>query len=587
MYTPNTTPHKSSYFDYEIYPFVRPSEMDNPGAQESHPIAIVGAGPIGLIFAIQLAAFGIKSIVVDAKAQVSGGSRAAALTRRSMEIVEQAGVAREFLRDAILWNKGRSYYRGRIVHELEIPVVSDDKFSPLTNIPQCFMEKILVERALAVGVDLRFQTKLVELEFDDPGGVNLLLDTPAGEYALKADWLVACDGARSAVRKLQNLRFEGNSFEDRFIIGDIRIELDAPPGRRCYFDTPWLPGRTVIMHMLHPNIWRLDYQVPNDVSDDEALDPKRFRAQMQAHLDYIGIAQPWEVEWVTLYKPNALTLSKYNHGRVIYAGDAAHLLPVFGVRGMNTGVQDAINLAWKLAFVIRGQAAPKIVDTYTSERLADAQQICQEASRSTRMVAPPTRGFKLMQHAILSLSLDHEFARGLLHWRTSRPIDYADSVLSIIDETDCEFNAGPSSGAPALNARTNPSTPETPFLFDSLSSAFNVVLFGSDETLWSNARQDVFELKASGLPIRLLAVIDSDSEAPTGADAVIHDVEGNVARRWGASQSALYLLRPDQHVASRWTANSKRRVKDVIRTILSVGDLADVQATAANASCLQ
>ena len=224
------------------------------------------------------------------------------------------------------------------------------------------------------------------------------------DYRLQADWLVACDGARSTVRRLQGLRFEGQSYESRFVIADFNIDLDEPYGRRCYFDPPWLPGHTALMHRAPGGVWRLDYQVPAEVSDEEALEPARIRSHIDAHLRYIGVNKLWSFEWTTLYKPNALTLDSYRHGRVLYAGDAAHLLPVFGVRGMNTGVQDAINLGWKLAAVARGEAPPGLLDSYSSERVADARQICREAGMSTRMVAPPSRGHRVMQQAVLSLS---------------------------------------------------------------------------------------------------------------------------------------------------------------------------------------
>jgi 3-(3-hydroxy-phenyl)propionate hydroxylase len=562
MHQPNVQPHASSYFKYEVYPFECPADLSSPTPLR-HPVVIVGAGPAGLVLAIQMALNGVKSVLIESEAQVSGGSRALALTKRSMEIMEQCGVAAEFLQGALVWKDGYSFYKNRIVHHLDIPYAEDDKFHPMTNLAQCIMEKILVDRARALGVEIRFQTRLESMDVAE-GGVTLTVDTPEGEYRMLADWVVACDGARSAVRRLQGLRFEGQSYESRFVIADFNIALDEPTGRRCYFEPPWLPGHTALVHKAPGGVWRLDYQVPADVSDEEALDPNRIHAHIQAQLDYVGVKLPWTVEWTTLYKPNTLTLSSYNHGRVLYCGDSAHLLPVFGVRGMNTGIQDSINLAWKLAAVVQAQAQPAMLDSFSSERVADARQICQEAGRSTRMVAPPTRGFRVMQQAVLSLALNHEFPRGLLHWRTSHPIDYASSPLTWHDATDSSFAAGPRPGAPARNAKLAEG-----FLLDAFEPGFHILVFGQGAAQWQAACEDMHQLRAKNLRVRLIAVRTDNTPAP-GADAVLHDPQGHVHRMWGAHDGTVYVLRPDQHVCARWTAASTTRAAQVIHHVLSV-----------------
>lgn len=562
MHQPPQKPNTSSYFKYEVYPFVRPPEM-GANVTTHHPVVVVGAGPAGLVLAIQLAKHGIQCVLLESEAQVSGGSRALALTKRSMEIIEQSGVADQFLAQAAVWHEGRSFYKNHVVHHLDIPSTEDDKFAPMTNLAQCIMEKILVDQARALGVDIRFQTKLTAMQAGN-AAATLTLDTPEGEYQLQAEWVVGCDGARSTVRKLQNLRFEGQSFESRFVIADFNIDMDEPFGRRCYFEPPWLPGHNALLHKAPGGVWRLDYQVPAEVSDEEALEPERIRSHIQAHLDYIGVDRPWSIEWTTLYKPNTLTLSSYNHGRVLYCGDAAHLLPVFGVRGMNTGIQDSINLGWKLAAVIKKQAPASLLDTYSSERVADARQICREAGKTTRMMAPPTRGYRVMQQAVLSLAMNHEFPRELLHWRTSHPIDYATSPLSWTDASEASFQGGPRPGAPARNVKLAPDR----FLLDAFEPAFNVLVFGSDEPTWQAAQADVAQLRQQGLRVRLLAV-RSDGKQPAGADAVLPDPDDHAQALWGAQGGAVYVLRPDQHVCARWKTGSTARVQQVIARIFS------------------
>lgn len=566
MHHPNTTPMSSSYFDYTVYPFRKPPEM-GASSPAPHPVVVIGAGPIGLVLAIQLRKHGVPCVLIESEAQVSGGSRAVAMTKRSMEIIEQCNVAPRFLEKAITWREGRSFYRNRVVHHLQIPFQVDDKFEPMTNLAQCMMEDILVDEARTLGVDIRFQTLVKALDHRSDG-VTLTLDTPEGEYSLSADWVVGCDGARSTVRKLMNLRFEGNSFETRFVIADFKIDLDAPVGRRCYFEPPWLPGLTVIMHKTPLGVWRLDYQVPAHLSDEQALDPERIAADIRSHLAYIGVDLPWEIEWTTLYKPNALTLAKYKHGRVLFSGDSAHLLPVFGVRGMNTGVQDSINLGWKLAAVIKGQASADLLDTYSDERVADARQICVEAARSTRMVAPPTRGHRVMQLAVLSLALDKPWIRGLLHWRTSHPMDYAASPLTWADADEASFDGGPRPGGPARNARLDPSDPQSGFLLDHFGPSFQVLVFGDDAQLLKAAVEDARTLRADGIPVRVLSLRGDSQPGGTDVDAALADSSGHVARLWGCQQPAIYVVRPDQHVCARWTSESRIRVTQAVRKAL-------------------
>ena len=580
MHQPDLTPQRSSYFNYQIHPFTRPPEMQGRAAR--HPVVVVGAGPNGLLLALDLARNGARPIVIESEAQICGGSRAVAFTRRTLEIFEQVAASDGLQRGALLWDKGRSFYRGHKVHELQIPGSVDDRFAPMTNQPQNMMEQVLLERAAEEGIEVRWQTKVIGLEAGD-AGVRVQLDTPEGEYSLGCDWLVACDGARSTVRRLQNLRFEGRSYSGRFVIIDFRVPLNAPTGRRCYFDPPWLPGHAVLLHKAPYGIWRLDYQVPDDISDEQALEPARLREHVQAHLDYMGTDLPWDIEWVTLYKPNTLSLARYNHGRVLYCGDAAHLLPVFGVRGVNTGVQDGNNLAWKLASVIRGIAPESILDTYTDERVADAQQICFEAARSTRLMAPPTRGFKVMRDALLELSVGHEFTRPLLHWRTSRPIDYADSALTTIDATEARFSAGPRPGAPARNVCIAPDASERSWLFDSFAPGFQVLVFGDHPPTLEAAADDVATLREAGVPVRLLRVLKQGPETES-TDALIDDPLGRIHAAWDATDGTVYLLRPDQHIASRWKSGGSTRVADAVWRALGRQPSPAAQAKARSAS---
>jgi 3-(3-hydroxy-phenyl)propionate hydroxylase len=255
--------------------------------------------------------------------------------------------------------------------------------------------------------------------------------------------VVACDGARSALRQLQGLALEGDSYHGRFVIADIRVDLPLPTERLAFFDPPWNPGNTVLMHREPLGIWRIDYQLPAGETPEQALDPASLKARIDAQLASVGFAgAPWEMDWCSVYSARALTLPDYVNGPVVYCGDAAHLLPIFGVRGANTGFQDAQNLAWKLAAVVQGRAPMALLHSYSTERVSAAREIVAEAGKSTRFMAPPTRGFRLLRDATLSLALTQDFVRPLMHWRTSRPHEYLRSPLnSPEDDTRCSAPA--------------------------------------------------------------------------------------------------------------------------------------------------
>jgi 3-(3-hydroxy-phenyl)propionate hydroxylase len=242
-----------------------------------------------------------------------------------------------------------------------------------------------------------------------------------------------------------------------------------------------------------------------------------------------------------------MTLPAYVHGRVLFAGDAAHLLPIFGVRGANTGFQDAQNLAWKLACVVRGLAPAGLLDSYSGERVTAAREIIAESARSTRFMTPPSSGFRLLRDAVLSLSLRHEFVRPLFHWRTSRAHQHVGSVLNTLDDDDARFTAGPGHGANAPNAALG----DSGFLLDVLGLHFSLLWFGDTPVIPEALGRATRALRDDDVPVRVIAASIGAGRVD-GADVTAPDPDGHVARRYGAAPGATYLLRPDQHVCARW-----------------------------------
>lgn len=557
MHQPHAQPRRSIYYDYQVFDAWRPSQ--HPSEQHA-PVVIAGAGPIGLVTALALAQQGVRCVVLEAERQVSEGSRAIVFTRRSMEILQQVGVAHRVTDNGLPWRFGNSIYRGQRVFRMENPHDPDDRFFPLINLQQQYVEQYLVEAcAQQPLVDLRWGNKLLSFT-QDGQGATLQVDTEDGPYTLQSDWLVAADGARSAVRALMDLKLEGASYEGKFVIADIRVDLPLPTERLAFFDPDWNPGNTILMHREPHGIWRLDYQLPPGETPEDALQPESLKARIDAQLAMIGHAGvSWEMDWCSVYSARALTLPDYVHGRVLFVGDAAHLLPIFGVRGANTGFQDAQALAWRLALVAKGVAPASLLQSYSSERVGAAREIIDEAGKSTRFMAPPTRGFRLLRDAVLSLSLSQPFVGPLYHWRTSRPHEYAGSPLNAPDDDNATFGAGPGRGAPPRNVRLG----DDEHLLDHLGQGFTL-LVATDTPLPDDLQAVIGDARARGLPLQIVAV--GAARPVAGADQTLPDADGHLRKRHGLTAGGAYLLRPDQHVCARWTALDAPRLRAALYT---------------------
>lgn len=562
MHQPANTPRRSIYYDYSVHPAWLPSQHP---AQPRQPVVIAGGGPVGLTAALELARFGVPCVLLESELQVCEGSRAIVFTRRSMEILQQVGVAGRVTQNGLPWRFGNSFFRGQRVFRMEAAHDADDRFGPMINLQQQFLEQFLVEACEANPlIDLRWGNRVTALA-QQADHAQLQVDTPEGPYTLQTEWLVASDGARSGIRSMLDLKLEGASYEGRFVIADIRIDLPLPTERLAFFDPDWNPGNTVLLHREPLGIWRVDYQLPEGETPEQALSPESLKTRINAQLALIGHAdKPWEMDWCSVYSARTLTLPDYWVGRTLFMGDAAHLLPIFGVRGANTGFQDAQAVAWRLGLVCRGQAPSTLLNTYSAERVAAVWEIIEEAGKSTRFMTPPTRGFRLLRDAVLSLSLTEAFVRPLYHWRTSRPHAYSQSSLNCTGDDNALFQAGPAHGAPPLNVRLT----DTQFLLDHLGGGFDLLWFGAAEALPADLLACAAQWRAKGLPLKFSCITQGAADAglqPSPANApwlqVLSDALGRVHSRYGVSKpGAAYLLRPDQHICARWLRLDAQRL---------------------------
>lgn len=499
------------------------------------PILVAGGGPVGLTLAALLARQGIASLVIEADPGYCTGSRAICISRRSQEILGWAGAAGAVAGKGLPWTGGRSYWRDTEVLHFQMPSEPTQRFAPMLNIQQFYVEEFVhkAARDLPQPVDVRWSNR-VETVREESDCVTVHVNTPQGPQSVRCDFLVACDGGRSTVRDQLGLQLEGIQYEGRYVIVDIVQKTSRTVERLAWFDPPSNPGSTLLMHRQPDDVWRIDYQIRDDEDPVEAVKPENVLPRVQSHLAMIGECEPWQPLWISIYNAKCLTLPEYRHGRVFFAGDAAHLVPIFGVRGLNSGLDDAGNLAWKLAAVLRGDASGSLLDSYSTERVQAARENIAHGARSTEFMAPPNFAFKLLREATLRLAVDDEKVRSLINPRQSAPVQYRDSALNV-PQTGQWRSELAAPGQPAPEALLSAS--HGPY---HLSQAFGkdfICLVFSDGALPAALTQ---------LASRGIGVL----EIPPGADQL-----GQARERYGldtAASQALVLVRPDGYVMGRW-----------------------------------
>ena len=545
MHFPETQPRKSLYYSYQVYPYFH--SVTNTYADQN-TVTVVGAGPVGMATALLLAKQGIKVVLLSAEQQLSEGSRALVYTKRSMEILNAAGAADKMLPKLLPWTHGNSIYKGQIAFRMASPTNEHDQFAPLNNLQQNYLEDYLYTTIQEHdNIDVRWGNKVVS-EQQSEEGVSLTIHTPEGEYQHFSPWLIAADGGRSGIRERMKLWMEGASYEGKFVIADIRIKLDYPTERLAYFSPDWNPGNTILMHREPDDIWRFDYQLDPSISPEEALKPENLHQAVNDQLRMIGKDHlEWEMDWSTVYSARALTLSDYVQNRILFVGDAAHLLPIFGVRGANTGFQDSFDLAWKLAAVVKGWAPEKLLASYTFDRVGAAREIIAEAGKSTRFMAPPSTGFKLLRDTVLSLSLEHDFVRPLYHWRTSRPHAYTHSPLNSKQDDNTQMAEATENGALIPNIKFTDGT----FLYDYITGQFSVIIINQNGQIPVNMFAEINALKERAVPLQLIA-LNIDNKTANQADINLSVAKDVLNQRLSADVNAIYLVRPDHHINARW-----------------------------------
>ena len=521
----------SIHYEYPVYDAVVPDAVTK-GTVEEQPIVIVGAGPVGLAAAHDLAQHGIPSVVLDDDNTVSTGSRAICWAKRTLEIFDRLGVAAPMMDKGITWQKGRVFARDKEIYEFDLLPEPDHQFPAFINLQQYYVEQALVDAAIEDElIELRWQNKVVGVETRDDGAL-VTVETPDGAYRVDARYVIACDGARSPVRKMLGLDFVGRVFEDRFLIADVHMKADFPTERWFWFLPPFHQGPSTLLHKQADDIWRIDFQLGPDVDPDEEAKPENVIPRLKAML---GEDKEFDLDWVSVYRFQARRLEKFIHGPVIFAGDSAHQVSPFGARGGNSGIQDTDNLIWKLAYVLNGKAPASLIDTYDDERVFAAIENLKITSRTTDFMSAKGAVQTAFRDAALTLAERHPFARRFVNaGRLSTPTWLAESPLNTPDED--AFAAGIPPGAVVQDAPIRTASGEG-WLLNHVGGRFVVI--------------HAAEGQAPPVP-------DGIEIITIGGD--IEDSSGRVAERYDMQPGTTYLVRPDEHVAARWRSFDPRKI---------------------------
>ncbi len=533
-------------YQYPKFSYLRPAELDLSKPRHV-PVVVVGAGPVGMCAALDLAQKGKPVLLLDEDDTVSIGSRGVCYAKRALEILDRLGVGERVVQKGVSWNIGRTFYRNDEVFSFNLVPEPDHHRPGMVNLQQYYLEEYLVEACRHTpGLEMRWKNRVIAVT---PGEeqVALRIETPDGAYSLTCDWLIVADGARSPIRHMLGLDIEGKIFLDRFLIADVVMKADFPAERWFWFDPPFHPGQSVLLHKQADNVWRIDFQLGWDADPEVEKRPERVIPRIRAML---GDAREFELEWVSVYTFQCRRMNRFNHGRVLFVGDAAHQVSPFGARGANSGIQDTDNLIWKLNLVMEGKAPATLLDSYSAERTYAADENILNSTRSTDFITPKGSGSRILRQAVLTLARRYPFARKLVNsGRLSVPSFYIDSPLNTPDAAP--FGGRMVPGAPMDDAPLATPDGALTWLLQVTGNRFQLLYYVDDAASIPEATATALtQWVIAPVPIEPL-VIAQRATAPA-AIATYHDVKGRMRERYDLTPGSCYLIRPDQHVAARW-----------------------------------
>jgi 3-(3-hydroxy-phenyl)propionate hydroxylase len=545
-------PLQTSGYTLPVYPFEPPPELQD-GSTSRYPVVIVGAGLCGLTAACDLASRGIRAVVLDDDNTIGvrgASSRGMVYAQKTLEIMDRLGLYERVRAKGVTWSVGKTLAGTDVVYEFDAAAQSASIQPPFINLQQFYLEWFLVDRVMEIGnTDLRWQNKVVGFaQFGDHARIEV--ETPAGNYALEADWVLDCSGVASTVRDTLGLPTHPARGIDRWCISDVRFKAPLPIERWTWVEAPFNENRAVWQHLMADDVWRLDFQMDPDCDTEyvSRLDVAAERVRRQ-----VGPDVEFELVWVGPYSYRSQLLDEFRVGRTFFLGDAAHVMSPFGARGGNSAIQDADNLGWKLALVLNGEAPESLLDTYHHERRPAAQFNIMTTRRTSRFLSPESPQEKIFRDAAISLAREYPFARNLVNTgRLSTAFTYAGSPLS---------GAGTGLSLPAGAAVQNAPITLPDGHKGTLADLFRdgCAFVGVWAGAHAIAPAEAIRLANQSAPG--LRMVEMDG-AHLGLSRIA-DSEGRLAKclGWDGSAPVFVLMRPDMHLAAALAEPSLAQIR--------------------------
>jgi len=515
----------------------RHADQGGRGAEmAAHPVVVVGAGPVGLSLAIDLAQRGQPVVLLDDADRIGEGSRAICFSKRSLEFWDRLGVGQRMVDKGVIWQVGKIFHGNSLLYQFDLLPEQGHKRPAFINLQQFYAEAYLVDRVLELpDISLRWRNKVIALEQRNDH-VIITVDTPDGPYRIGANYVVACDGARSTLRQMVGAEFAGQAFEDQFLIADVKMTAAFPTERWFWFDPPFHAGRSALLHKQPDDVWRIDLQLDRNADPAVEKQPENVRPRIARMLGH----NQFDFEWISLYKFQCRRMAHFLHSRVIFAGDAAHQVSPFGARGANSGLEDAENLGWKLDRVLRKASPEALLESYHVERSQAADENIRESTRSTDFMAPNSPYEARLRKAVLSLAKETEFGKRMVNGgRLSVPSTYETSLSTPDDEA---WRGGPCPGASMVDAPIAEADGSAEYLTDAFRKAgrrFTLLSFANGAAIGPPEDVGVVQIGGQGFS----------------------DPAGLVAARYDAKPGTAYLFRPDGYVAARFRKPTRQAIE--------------------------
>lgn len=531
-------------------------------------VLIVGAGPVGSAAAVEVVRHGVRCRIVDAQSDPPQYAKAVGIQPRTLELFEAMGVLREVLDAGILMRGQILYINGIEADRMDLTLPPEIPFGFL-GLPQYETERILRRHLESLGTRVERGVRLVGFTQDEDG-VDAVLAGPEGEHTVRARYLVGCDGAHSTVRKTLGLTFEGAAFDEQYMLGDVELDWSQPHGynvRSMHQTNGVTDDVLVCIPLPGHHRYRVSMRVPPELEIDTSVGGDKIEhglgtgpgpglADIQAVLDRLS-PEPVtasHLRWSSVFRISHRIVDAYGRGRVFVAGDAAHIHPPTGAQGMNTGIQDAHNLAWKLALAVAEVAAPALLASYDAERRPVGEEV---VGRTVR-------------HARDGIGVDESDPEQVLLREAQLLIDYRDSPIVTESPTGARSPLA-GSRAPDATGLTRDGVTSPFRLFPLLAGPGHTLLRYVDNTC-DTATLTEMERHAGLLRNLTDDHLDIYLVASPGATIaptilpVIRDSDGEFARRYHCAAGAAYVVRPDGYLGY---AASPATPDDLIRHVES------------------